>query len=226
MSSFRRGLYGVIVRMHPADFRSEFGREMMLDFEDALHTYGLGRLWRDALWSLARQWSACVLSGGPEQSSAPRPSLLAGQYVMIREERLTVIELGRGLVVSVTFIALCGFGLRGAPRAFGDLPIVYASPSTPATGRNANPGSRLPDSEDFNSDFKVSRGAVAAFAPTGTASTTLSSGSASAPTLGVALGGVAQTRLIPELLLFHPPALCLPTRSRPSSRSIATPPTG
>jgi len=45
MSCFRRRLYKAIVRMHPADFRDEFGREMMLDFEDSLLTYGLGRLW-------------------------------------------------------------------------------------------------------------------------------------------------------------------------------------
>jgi hypothetical protein len=116
MSSFRRRLYRAIVRMHPADFRDEFGREMMLDFEDALHTYGLGRLWRDVLWSLARQWSAWILSSASDPISAPRPSLLAGQYVMIREERLTMIELGRGLVVSVTLLALCMFGMGGAPR--------------------------------------------------------------------------------------------------------------
>ena len=114
MSSFRRRLYRAIVRMHPADFRDEFGREMMLDFEDALNTYGLGCLCRDGLWSLARQWSARILSGGPEQSSTPRPSLLAGQYVMICEERLTMIELGRGLIGSVMLLALCLFGLGGA----------------------------------------------------------------------------------------------------------------
>jgi uncharacterized protein (TIGR03435 family) len=191
--------------MHPADFRDEFGREMMLDFEDALHTYGVARLWRDVFWSLARQWSACVLSGGPEQSSTLRPSLLAGQYVMIREERLTMIELGRGLVVSVTLLAFCMFGLggarRGGSRAVVDLPIVYASSSTPATGSNANPGSPLPAGERSNSDFKVSQSAVSGFAPIATVSMTLlSDGSASA----LAVAGVAQAQPSSELLLFHP----------------------
>jgi uncharacterized protein (TIGR03435 family) len=205
MSSFRRRLYRAIVRMHPADFRDEFGREMMLDFEDALHTYGLGRLWRDVLWSLARQWSACVLSSASDPISAPRPSLLAGQYVMIREERLTMIELGRGLVVSVTLLALCMFGMGGAPRdarrAVVNLPVVYASSSTRATGRNANPDSPQPAGESSGSDSKLSRGAGSAFAPIATASTILlSDGSASA----LALGGVAQPQPSAELLLFHP----------------------
>lgn len=203
MSSFRRRLYVVVVRMHPADFRDEFGREMMLDYEDALHTYGLGRLWRDVLWSLARQWAACVLSGAPEQSSTLRPSLLAGQYVMIREERLTMIELGRGLVVSAMLFVFCMFGLGGAPRggsrAVVDLPIVYASSSTPATGSNANPNSPPPASGGSSSDSKLSQSAVAAFAPIATASTTLPSDG-----FAVALGGVAQAQHSPELLLFHP----------------------
>jgi uncharacterized protein (TIGR03435 family) len=191
--------------MHPADFRDEFGREMMLDFEDALHSYGLGRLWRDVLWSLARQWSARILSSAPDPISAPRPSLLAGDYVMIRDKAFTPLELGRGLAGSVALLALCLFGLggapRGAPRAGIDLPIVYASSSTPATGRNANPAPPLPVGESSNSDFKLSQSAVAAFAPIATASTTLpSDGSASA----LALAGVAQTQPSPELLLFHP----------------------
>ena len=60
MSDLRHWAYRAIVRLHPADFRNEFGREMVLDFEDALQSYGLGRLWSDLLWSLVRQWSARV----------------------------------------------------------------------------------------------------------------------------------------------------------------------
>jgi uncharacterized protein (TIGR03435 family) len=208
MSGLQRRLYKAIVRIHPADFRDEFGREMMLDFEDAVHTYGLGCLWRDGLWSLVRQWSARILSGGPEPSSTPRPSLLAGQYVMICEERLTMIELGRGLIGSVMLLALCLFGLggaskdgpTGAARDVIDLPIVYVSSSTPATGRDAKPASPLPASESSNSDFKFSQSTVSAFAPMATTSTTLSSdGSTSA----LALAGVAQAQPSPELLLYH-----------------------
>jgi uncharacterized protein (TIGR03435 family) len=128
---------------------------------------------------------------------------------MIREERLTMIELGRGLVVSVMLFALCMFGLggarRGGSRAVVDLPVVYASSSTRATGSNAKPGSPLPAGESSNPDFRPSRSAAAAFAPVATASTTLpSDGSASALTLGLALAGVAQAQPRPELLLYHP----------------------
>jgi uncharacterized protein (TIGR03435 family) len=191
--------------MHPADFRNEFGREMMLDFEDALHSYGLGRLGPDVLWSMVRQWSACVLSGGPEQSPALRPSLLAGQYVMIREERLTMIELGRGLVVTVTIFALCMFGLGSVPRntsrAVVDVPIVYASSSTPATGSNVDPSSPLPAGEGSYSDSKLSQSAVSAFAPIATVSATLLS---DGPASALAFTGAAQAQPSPELLLFHP----------------------
>jgi uncharacterized protein (TIGR03435 family) len=141
MIDFGRRIYGALVRLHPATFRNEFGREMMRDFGDALRSYGLGRLWRDVLCSLARQWSARILLGAPESISEARPSLLAGDYVMIRDKALTPLELGRGLAGSVSLLALCLFGLGGAPRAVVDLPIVYASSfqatgNTPATGRS------------------------------------------------------------------------------------------
>jgi uncharacterized protein (TIGR03435 family) len=97
------------------------------------------------------------------------------------------------------------FGMGGAPRdarrAVVDLPIVYASSSTTATGRNANSDSPLPAGESSNSDSKISRGAVSAFAAIANVSATLpSDGSASA----LALAGVAQPQPSPELLLFHP----------------------
>src|SRR5258708_3108044 len=99
---------------------------MALDFEDALHTYGLGRLFLDATVSLARQWSARILSGAPNPISAPRPSLLAGNYVMVPDKSLTPLELGLGLIASATLLALCLFALSASPGHISDLPIVYA----------------------------------------------------------------------------------------------------
>jgi uncharacterized protein (TIGR03435 family) len=184
MINIRRRIYGAIVRLHPVDFRNEFGREMTLDFEDALHTFGLGRLGRDVLWSLARQWSARILSSAPDPISAPRPSLLAGDYVMIRDKAFTPFELGRGVAASATLIALCLFA-GGAQRAVVDLPIVYASSSKSATVRDTKPE---PASGSSNSEVGRSQSTIATFAQVATASTTSPSD--------------AQPK--PELLLFHP----------------------
>jgi len=181
---------------------------MALDFEDALHTYGLGRLWRDVLWSLARQWSACILSGAPDPVFAPisasRPSLLAGDYVMVRDKAFTPLELGRGMAGSAALLALCLFGLGGAHRPAVDLPMVYAS-STPKTGDAPATGARLPVGGSSSSDSQLSQSAVAAFPWTDTASMTLPSdgpGAGHAP--GTVLAGFAQDQPKPELLLFHP----------------------
>jgi uncharacterized protein (TIGR03435 family) len=205
MHTLHRRLYRLLVRLHPAAFRNEFAREMALDFEDAVHAYGLACLFLDATGSLARQWSARILSGAPDPISAPRPSLLAGNYVIVRDKAFTPMELGRGLLASTAMLALCSFALSVSPGHTPDLPIVYASSSAPATDRNPNPGTRLPTGESSSSGFKVSQSTVAAFAQIGTAATTLpSNGSAATPTLGCSPAGFAQTQPKPELLLFHP----------------------
>jgi len=69
MRAFYRHLYHLILRLHPAPFRSEFAHEMALDFENSLSTFGLARLLLDATRSLARQWSAHVCA--PQREHAP-----------------------------------------------------------------------------------------------------------------------------------------------------------
>jgi uncharacterized protein (TIGR03435 family) len=186
MIHLQRRIYGALVGLHPAAFRNQFGREMELDFEDALHSYGPCRLGRDVLWSLARQWSECILSGAPDPVCAPRPSLLAGDYVMIRDQAPTPLELGRGLASSVALIALCLYGLGGARRAVAGLQAVYASSSTPAGGRDANPGTDAPAGGSSSTKLRPSQSTVAGFAQSATTSTIL------------------ETQLKAELLLFHP----------------------
>jgi hypothetical protein len=51
-----RALYGGLVRLHPAAFRSRFGAEMLLNFDEAAASEGTARLLLDALASLLRQW--------------------------------------------------------------------------------------------------------------------------------------------------------------------------
>jgi len=51
-----RTLYRLLVWMHPAIFRRQYGEEMLWIFEEASETQGARRLLADALSSLARQW--------------------------------------------------------------------------------------------------------------------------------------------------------------------------
>jgi uncharacterized protein (TIGR03435 family) len=177
---------------------------MALEFEDALHTYGLGCLFLDAISLLARQWSAHILSDAPNPVSAPRPSLLAGDYVIIQDRAFTPLELGPGLLAATAMLALCTLALSVSPGNVLDIPIVSASSSAPAMDRKPKPGTRLPIDESSGSGFKVSKRAVAASPQIGTTATTLpSNGSAATPTLGCTLAGSAPSQPKPELLLFH-----------------------
>ena len=206
MHTLYRRIYRLLLRLHPPTFRNEFACEMALDFEDALHTYGFGHLLLDAASSLARQWSVHVISDAPNPVSARRPSLLAGDYVIVHDRAITALELGRGILASTVMFALCISALSISPGHAFDIPIVSASSSEPAMDRRPQAGTRMPVDESSNSRFKVSQSAVAASAQIGTPATTLpSNGSAATSTLGcTTLAGSAPTQLKPELLLFHP----------------------
>jgi uncharacterized protein (TIGR03435 family) len=183
MHTLHRHLYLLLLRLHPAAFRNEFAREMALDFEDALHTYGLALLFLDVTGSLARQWSARILSGAPDPISAPRTSLLAGNYVMVHDKSFTPLELGRGLIAAATLLSLCLLALSAPPQHLPGLSIDYASSRTPETRSDTKPVSSLPTDE--SSGFTPAQSTAAAL------------------TLGSA--GLVQTaQLKPELLLFHP----------------------
>ena len=132
MQTFPRRMYRLLLRLHPAAFRNEFAQEMALDFEDALHTFGLGRLFFDATGSLARQWSAHILSDAPHPISTSRPSLLAGNYVTVDDATFSPLELGRGLVASMTIFALCTLTVSVNSRHASDVPIFDTSASAPA----------------------------------------------------------------------------------------------
>lgn len=205
MDALYRRIYCLLLRLHPAPFRNEFACEMALDFEDTLHTYGFGRLLLDATSSLARQWSAHILSDAPDPVSARRPSLLAGDYIIVHDRAITPLELGRGMLASTAMFALCTVALTVSPGHVLGIPIVSVSSSVSAMERNPRPGTRMPMDESSNSGFKVSRSAVAAPAQIGTAATMVpSSGPAAIPTPGCALAESAPTGSKPELLLFHP----------------------
>ncbi|MDP9039242.1 MAG: hypothetical protein M3O02_08215 [Acidobacteriota bacterium] len=118
---------------------------MALDFEDALHTRDVAHLWRDILWSLAQQWAQRILPSAPDRGYAPTPSLLAGDYIMIEGNMLTLFELARGLAGATALLALCSFGLEATRTSVVDLAIVYASSTRPGQSPSTGAAAALPD---------------------------------------------------------------------------------
>jgi uncharacterized protein (TIGR03435 family) len=104
--------------MHPAAFRGEFGREMALDFEDALKDRGFTSLICDALLSLARQWGGRAVHEPEAEQPVSQHPFLAGQYVMISQGHLTVFDLGRASVLAVLFFVLLAYAGTVGRRAF------------------------------------------------------------------------------------------------------------
>jgi hypothetical protein len=51
-----RSLYEVLLRLHPPYFRKRFSPEMLWIFEEAKSSWGAVSLFRDAIFSLVRQW--------------------------------------------------------------------------------------------------------------------------------------------------------------------------
>jgi uncharacterized protein (TIGR03435 family) len=199
MYSRQRQIYGLLLRLHPAEFRHEFAREMALDFEEALETHGSAWLYLDAAGSLARQWVAAIASAVADPSSGPQPSLLAGNYVMLRDRRFTLMELGRGMVAAVTQLALCLLALN-ASSSHGLLsgPALSGSRATP--GR-ASPGTAVAAEGKAGARLSALRGAVTASTQTIPAA---GSGRASGASAGCSLPAAEETgQPAPELLLFH-----------------------
>jgi hypothetical protein len=156
MHSVQHRIYRLLLRLHPGEFRDEFAREMALDFEDALVTFGLSRLLMDAAMSLARQWSADIFSGAPAPVLVLRPSLLTGNYVMVRDRSFTALELGFGLMAASAQLALCLLAINASPGYRPVLGTVYASSSTPAR-HGGNPETPLSSGGGSGFGFKPSQ---------------------------------------------------------------------
>jgi uncharacterized protein (TIGR03435 family) len=108
MTALQRHLYRAIIRLHPAAFRDEFGREMALDFEDAMRDRGFTPLLGDAMLSLARQWKSRALNG-PELDPAlaqpvPGHPFLSGQYLAADQGRLTAFDLASASFLSLLLV--------------------------------------------------------------------------------------------------------------------------
>jgi uncharacterized protein (TIGR03435 family) len=110
MNTLRRRIYGAVVRLHPAEFRDHFGREMALDFDDALRDRGFAPLLGDAFLSVARQWKEQLAMGTEAPQPATSHPFLAGQYCMVKQgSSLSAFDLARASVLSVLLFLLVGF---------------------------------------------------------------------------------------------------------------------
>lgn len=127
MSPLQRQVYRAIVRLHPRAFRHEFGREMLLDFEEAASTHTFTALCLDALLSFSRQWAISLASSDAEIVAPHTPSLLAGNYVVIRDRSLSAMEWTRGLLVSIAILASCAFMFTAGPHTPASVGVVYAA---------------------------------------------------------------------------------------------------
>jgi len=119
MLSLKRRLYQLILRLHPAAFRTRFAREMSLDFEDALATYGFSRLLADATRSLVRQWTTVPVNFAFARASdglISQHPLLSGQYIAIDDDHLGPFELARGTALFIVLAVAIGFAFGAGGR--------------------------------------------------------------------------------------------------------------
>jgi hypothetical protein len=65
----KRGIYQLLLRMHPRAFRERFTDEMLWLFDETLADAGLFKLYTDAAYSLVKQHAA----DGPVPASEPQP---------------------------------------------------------------------------------------------------------------------------------------------------------
>jgi uncharacterized protein (TIGR03435 family) len=145
MIDLQHRLYATIVRLHPPAFRREFGREMQLDFEEALsdsgsRNSGSGFLYLDGLQSLGRQWTKTVFALTPEPQPLPKPSLLSGNYLSISLGAPTPIQLALSTLLSAAFYIALGMTLSAQPH-----PILSAPPA----GLANSPGHIGPSAHSF-----------------------------------------------------------------------------
>lgn len=128
MTTLQRRIYSTVLGLHPAAFRNQFSREMMLDFDDALEQRGFTPLIGDAILSLARQWKVRALVGPELEQPVPSHPFLAGQYFMVDQGRLSAFTLARASLLSAMLLLTIGYS-AGIPnrRIIANLQTVRVS---------------------------------------------------------------------------------------------------
>jgi uncharacterized protein (TIGR03435 family) len=162
MTTPQRRLYRTLIRLHPADFRNRFGREMLLDFDDATSTYSALRLYLDALQSLVRQWSSHLLPA-PHLPQPAHASLLSGQYIPLTQPLPSPFELIRAACIAAALFFSISFAtaphLGPAQIANAGLRSAPTSSVRPAPTR---PGCQIPRLHTAGTTFATSSPAIKA----------------------------------------------------------------
>jgi uncharacterized protein (TIGR03435 family) len=114
MNTMRGRIYETIIGLHPAEFRNRFGREMILDFDDACATHRPASLYLDALQSIVLQWASQLFPSaiGPQSAQA---SLLSGQYVSLSQPNPSAFELIRASCIAMLLFFSIGFSAATRP---------------------------------------------------------------------------------------------------------------
>lgn len=101
-----RRLFILLIASHPGRFRAEFGREMLLTYDEATEEFSeVWMLW-DGWISLLRQFSATRLNSHEFLSEWKTAGLRSGVYPLVEPPQLTV-----GQLISATLLSAVLYGL-------------------------------------------------------------------------------------------------------------------
>ena len=101
-----RWMYRVLLRLHPSDFRTRFGGEMLLVFEEAVEGYGEWWLVGKLGVSLVRQRVLRTAVEGEICATEECVGLMAGTYPAPHPPHLTWGKVSLAFVLSLLLAAL------------------------------------------------------------------------------------------------------------------------
>ena len=132
-----RRVYRGLLRLHPEEFRREFGEEMLWIFDEISATKRTAPLFADAVGSLARQWLLRGNAGRLGAEELEQPVLrvaagpFAGEHILVPEKPLSPGRLLQGSVVAAVFLATLAFG---AARPVTPSAVLARGGQAPAGG--------------------------------------------------------------------------------------------
>ncbi len=139
MSSAGQRTVELLVRLHPAPFRSRFGEEMLLDYRELLQEGASTRLLLDVARSLATQWFGMLHPGDARLAGiAGSPRFLTNQPALGYAAPLTPYELAKGCMLSILLFSAFWYAESPVRDAFGSALLTSArafssgAPDTPA----------------------------------------------------------------------------------------------
>ena len=136
--SLLRRLYRGLLRLHPEEFRRQFGDDMLWIFDEVSATRRSATpLFADAARSLARQWLLRGNVGKLGADELEQPVLrmaaepFAGEHILVPQQRLSARRLLQGSLLAAAFLAVLAFG---AFRPITPLAALAGGGQAPAGG--------------------------------------------------------------------------------------------